>query len=385
MSVNAWTLIKQDKWLQSAIVWMPLGLALLLWWIFSQGIVRALPVGVVDLSHSERSRQVIRNIDATSALNVIRVYPSQTMAKSDLIESHIYAYTVIPRHFDRDIQRHQSPKITTFYNSQYILTGRLISSAMTKVMQTMSAQIDAGHRLAKGNQTLSQVKGEAVPVGTQLTPLFNLNMNYAQFLVSGIIPALWQIAIVTSTILVLSTYHQRFGLITWLGETPFHRLADALWPFALWFAAQGIAFIGWFYYVLDWPQQGQLWVVVLAQWLTIAACIIMGGLFYFITLDPARALSFSAAYTAPSFAFMGITFPASNMDTLAQVWRNLLPVTHYIKVQINQVNYDLAPFPSLQPMLWMTMYLIPLLIGLGLVRLRLRAAATSIQYQGDNH
>ncbi|MGO1296170.1 MAG: ABC transporter permease, partial [Vibrio sp.] len=66
MTVNAWTIIKQDKWLQSGIVWMPLGLAFLLWWIFSQGIVRALPVGVVDLSHSEQSRQVIRNINATS-------------------------------------------------------------------------------------------------------------------------------------------------------------------------------------------------------------------------------------------------------------------------------------------------------------------------------
>ncbi|MGO1298287.1 MAG: ABC transporter permease, partial [Vibrio sp.] len=316
---------------------------------------------------------------------VIRVYPSQTKAKADLVESHIYAYTVIPRHFDRDIQRHQTPQITTFYNSQYILTGRLISSAMTKVIQTIGAQIDAGHRLAKGEQTLRQVKGEAIPVETQLTPLFNLNMNYAQFLVSGIVPALWQIAIVTSTILVLSTYTKRLGLIAWLGGKPIRSLTAALWPFAIWFAVQGIAFIWWFYSVLDWPQQGQLWVVILAQWLTIGACIIMGGLFYFITLDPARALSFSAAYTAPSFAFMGITFPSSNMDMLAQIWRNMLPVTHYIGVQINQVNYDLPPLRSLQPMLWMTMYLIPLVIGIGLVHLRLRAETTSAAYQGEHH
>ncbi|WP_077312848.1 ABC transporter permease [Vibrio palustris] len=374
MRSQTWQLIKQDRWLQSSVIWMPIGLSVILWWIFSQGIVRDLPIGVVDLSHSTQSRQVIRHIDATSTLKVLKVYPSQAMAKADLIESHIYAYTVIPRHFDRDIQRGQSPQVTTFYNSQYILTGRLISSAMTRVMQTLSAHIDAGQRLAKGNKTVSQVMGQAVPVGTQLTPLFNLNMNYAQFLVSGIIPALWQISIVTSTILILSTYQQRFGLNTWLGTSPYRNMLVTLWPFCVWFAIQGIAFLWWFYVILDWPQQGQLWVVIFAQWITLVACMIMGILFYFITLDPARALSFAAAYTAPSFAFMGITFPASNMDTLAQFWRNLLPITHYMSVQINQVNYDLEPLRSLQPMLWMMIYIVPLLIAAGLIYKRVNLA-----------
>ena len=51
------------------------------------------------------------------------------------------------------------------------------------------------------------------------------------------------------------------------------------------------------------------------------------------------ALSFAAAYSAPAFAFMGITFPATDMNTLAQIWRDLIPVSHYMQIQLDQSNH----------------------------------------------
>nr|WP_232312736.1 ABC transporter permease [Enterovibrio coralii] len=36
---------------------------------------------------------------------------------------------------------------------------------------------------------------------------------------------------------------------------------------------------------------------------------------------------------------MGVSFPASDMPFLAQCWRALLPVSHYICLQIGQFNY----------------------------------------------
>jgi ABC-2 type transport system permease protein len=36
---------------------------------------------------------------------------------------------------------------------------------------------------------------------------------------------------------------------------------------------------------------------------------------------------------------MGITFPVVNMPLLAQLWRNLLPASHYIELQNQQMNY----------------------------------------------
>jgi len=50
-------------------------------------------------------------------------------------------------------------------------------------------------------------------------------------------------------------------------------------------------------------------------------------------------MSLVAGLTAPAFAFMGVTFPRTDMLFIAQLWRSLLPISHYISIQIQQVNY----------------------------------------------
>ncbi|MGL6054815.1 MAG: ABC transporter permease, partial [Vibrio metschnikovii] len=197
---SQWQLLRHDHWLLSCLTWVPIALAALLWWIFSQGILHNLPIGVVDLSHSQLSRQMVRQLDATSTLSVTRHYQSASEAKQALISSDIYAYVVIPTQFDKSIYRGEQPQVSTFYNSQYILIGRLINSAVLQAQGTFNAQLDGARTLAKGDQTLLSALGQAVPVRTQVTPLFNKNNHYAQFLVSAAVPALWQIFIVVATI-----------------------------------------------------------------------------------------------------------------------------------------------------------------------------------------
>ncbi len=379
--VSQWQLLKRDRWLLSCLTWVPIVLVVTLWWIFSQAIVRDLPIGVVDLSNSRLSRQLTREIDATSTLAVTRHYTNTTQASDDMRSSDIYAYVVIPTQLDKSIYRQEQPSVTTFYNSQMILVGRLINSAIVQAQSTFNAQIDVIKTLSGGKTTTLNAMSKAVPIRTQITPLFNKNTNYAQFLVSAIVPAIWQIAIVVCTILILAMNHRQYGLTRWLNKNPAIQLIETLTPYAIAFAVQGVAFLAWFYLILQWPMQGELFTIVIAQWFTILACMIMGSLFFFLTLDPARAMSFAAAYTAPSFAFMGITFPTSDMSTVAQVWRSLLPVSHYIDVQVAQASYGLNSFDSLKQLWPMIGYVLPLVLSLLLVKKHLR---TEVIARGDH-
>ncbi len=365
--LSQWKILRHDPWLLSCLTWLPLLLAFLLWWIFSQAILSQLPVGVVDLSHSQFSRQLTRNLDATSTLSVDRHFQSVTEAKQALISSDIYAYVVIPTEFDQHIYRGEQPQVSVFYNSQYLLVGRLINSAMLQTFATFNAQLDGGKALTKGNQTLLSAMGQAVPVRTQVTPLFNKNNHYAQFIVAAAVPALWQIFMVVNTILILSAHYRTYGLSQWLANRPVMNLIKTLSPYVLLFLLQGVAFLIWFYQSMQWPMHGNLLVIVLAQLITAIACVIMGCFFYFLTLDPARAMSFAGAFAAPSFAFMGVTFPASDMSSLALFWRSLIPISHYIEVQISQVNYGLSVSESLQSLLPMLGYLLPLLVAVALI------------------
>ncbi len=357
-----WHIVRHDKWLLACLTWLPVMLSLSIWAIFSAGIARNLPVGVVDLNHSRLSQQLVRNVNASPTMNVTQMPNDVSSAKQALIEGDIYAYLVIPVDFEKDTVKGLSPQVSAFYNSQYVLVGKLINSALTQAHATFNAQIETLSGLSQGSQTLSGAMAHAVPIQTQITPLFNLNSNYAQFLVTAIVPALWQIMMVVVTIMILAANHQHLSLESWLGPKPLRHVVTTLAPYFPIYALHGALFLAWFYGVEHWPFHGQFALVILAQWFTAIACMIMGAFFYFLTLDTARAMSFAGAFTAPSFAFMGITFPVTDMGPLAQFWRSLLPVSHYIQVQVAQSNYGADLISTLHKLIPMLGYSLPLLL-----------------------
>lgn len=374
--ISQWQIIRRDGWLLSCLTWLPIVLALSIWGVFSQGIARDVPIGIVDLSHSEMSRTLSRYYDATSSMAVTQQLQSVQQAEQALIQSDIYAYAVIPANFEEDVYKGLMPQVSVFYNSQTILIGKVINSAFVQAQGTFNAQIGTIANLSHGNQTLSSAMGKAVPIRTQVTPLFNKNSNYAQFLVSAIIPALWQIVVVVSTILILAANHRHRKLQAWLGTQPAKSIVTTLAPYLPVFMLQGFAFLCWFYLGFEWPMNGSLLTLVIAQFATSIACMIMGGFFFFMTLDPARAMSFAGAFTAPSFAFMGITFPVNDMSSLAQFWRSLLPISHYIELQVSQVSYGADWTTSIQELIPILGYILPFVLMLLLAEKHLKQEQT---------
>jgi len=229
--LSQWYLLGKDKWLLASLTLLPVLLALSIWWIFSQSIARDLPIGVVDLENSSLSRQLIREFDATPALRVAQKYSDVLAAKNAFIGNDVYAYMVIPRNFDRDVALGTVPQVTVFYNSQYILVGKLINSAAVQAQGTFNAQIGVVQQLAKGNTTTISALAKTVTISTQITPLFNQNSNYAQFLVSAIVPALWQISIVISTILFFSANYRIYGSNKVFSQQPYNKNEPVLFTF----------------------------------------------------------------------------------------------------------------------------------------------------------
>ena len=368
-----WQIVRKDKWLWSCLTWIPLLLAASIWLIFSQGIARDLPVAVVNLNHSQLSQQFVRLVDASPTLAVTQKYSDINQAKQAMITRDIYGYVVIPKHFERDIYLGLNPQVSVFYNSQFILIGKLVNSALLQAQGTFNAQVEVVKQLSHGDTTVKSALGQAVTVQSQITPLFNKNTSYSQFLVSAIIPALWQIMIVVGTILVLAANCRERGLKAWLGCSPAKELCSTLLPYVALFLAFGLGFMGWFYVLLDWPYHGSFIPLIFAQAVTVVCCMVMGSAFFFLTLDPARAMSFAGAFTAPSFAFMGITFPVTDMNAAAQAWRSLLPISHYIEAQTALSSYGISTAQTLMQLLPTLGYVVPAIITLLLIRKHLNA------------
>ena len=116
-------------------------------------------------------------------------------------------------------------------------------------------------------------------------------------LVSATIPAIWQIAIVITTIIALSAEQRRGGLDEWLGDNPCRNFLFKLTPYTLLFFVQGGIFLVALYGDLGWPMHGQWWILLLAQLLMVLACQGVASLFFLFTLDATKAMSLAAGFT----------------------------------------------------------------------------------------
>jgi ABC-2 type transport system permease protein len=89
------------------------------------------------------------------------------------------------------------------------------------------------------------------------------------------------------------------------------RLAGQSFFYTCLFSAQILLSIAFLYGFLDWPHQASLVGLLPLIFLFVIACQLLGGFFYTLTFKTEKSLSLAGAFSAPAFAFLGVTFPAS--------------------------------------------------------------------------
>lgn len=88
-----------------------------------------------------------------------------------------------------------------------------------------------------------------------------------------------------------------------------------------------------------WFPPGSLAWVLLGLWGLLALSLVMGAAVAAGTLSlRAATLSATGFITAPAFAFSGVGFPLRSMPVLARGWAEMLPYTHYIRLQMEQLQ-----------------------------------------------
>ena len=364
-----WRQLFQDPWLFSLVTWIPAVIYFTIWSIFSAGIARDLPIGIVDLDKSRISRALIRHYDASPALDATsHNYLDVQQGSKALRAGIINGLVVIPKGLEKQTILGQPPQVTVFVNNQFLLIGKNINSALLQAHGTFTAGVEVVKNLSSGSPVLSQAISYSIPIGSQVTPLFNVSTNYSQFLVSAILPAIWQIMIVAATVLALGAENRRHGIQGWLKDAPVSALLAKFTPLILIFWLHGLVFLWVMYSLFHWPMNGSVVFLALTQLITVCASVSAASAVFFLTQDTTRSISMVAAYSAPGLAFLGITFPVTDMTLPAKIWRSLLPVSHYIEVQIAQLNYGLPIIENIPQIQHLTLFILPLLFTIHKVK-----------------
>ncbi len=330
-----------SKLLWWLLLWLPVMLYISVGAVFSQQTVKHLPIAVVDQNQSTQSRALVRDLNSMETL-ALQSSISVKEATQALRRSDIYAVILIPEDFSSDLVRNQQPMIEVLVNGEYVLIAKIISASIAQVTGVSQAVVQAEQTLALTSSPTTALF-TAAPVQMVLNPLYNPIGNYALFLLPGIFIAIWQvlIATTTSTILVDRPEGKFQTNESWIKSAEsltiiFKKIA---WSFPLLWL-QGLIALSLLFYIFNWPFFGSLVVISLVALFFVLATQALAICVCLVFTDPTEAISISGALTAPSFAFLGITFPKDDMPWLALLWRDLLPAAHFSEWWVAIASYD---------------------------------------------
>ncbi|WP_076412113.1 ABC transporter permease [Shewanella sp. UCD-KL12] len=325
-----------SPWQLALVSYIPLLSILCLWWLFSAGLPRQLPVAVVDQDSSQLSRELTRKLAANPVVSPQGFVDLQG-AVTAMKQAEVYAIIVLPYGLKRDLVTGHSPTIDIRYNSQFLLVGKLLSS---QIQLTLGAGLldVAEEKLLLQGVPKSQLTVNLSPVTSQTTALFNRNNNYVGFLVPPVLVALWQLLAMLTFSNSLSRELTPEGQLT-PGEGIWLRVLAKLAVFTPLLLLQGGFILVFLYQYLSLPAAGSLGLLIVAQAVMLLAVWLLVLLIFFLMRDSARMVSFGTAMFAPAFAFMGITFPVHEMPVVAQWWRLIMPSSHYVDSHVSVISY----------------------------------------------
>ncbi|MGO9485364.1 MAG: ABC transporter permease [Rhodomicrobium sp.] len=362
----------------------PLSLFGLLAAVFYAGLPSDLPVAVLDKDRSTLSRQVIRMIDATLDASIAYRVEDLSAGRRLILEGKAYAVVMMPANLERDVAAGRRPDIAVFYNNQFMTAGSILSRAIGDALANAEAGVGISS-LTKRGEPFQFAQASLTPIPVRQSPLFNPSLNYVYFLLAALIPAILQIFICAASAYSIGlerTTIANMRVLTRLGGGIAPAMFGKLLPYTLAFSATLWIADAILFGYLGAPFRGDWRLLAVSGILFVVAYQLMGGLFSLVARDIVHALGYAGIYTAPSFGFIGVSFPRSAMPLFAQVWGALLPVTWYMQIRIDQTVRGAPVMESLRPLgyLALSVAILTILSVLRLLQLRiarLRAASAS--------
>ena len=372
-----WDFLVQNRWDFSLMFWMPIVLIFLVWWIFSKGMAVGIPIAVIDNDHSAQSATIIRYIDATPEVAVVKSLHSAAAAQQAIETTDVMAVVEIPENFSTNLLAGKTSRLLLNVNAQYGTHSGMIQKAVQTAVTTFSAGAEMQRRVASG-EDVTLTKTSYAPIQSQSVALFNTANNYQQFLAVTVVPALLHIlsmVIGASTVgreLVDKTLGEWYQSLKYpkfasshasnhAFNRPFNhshpvtlghekpklsliiaglngKLIWAMFAYTLW-AAVALTLVMQIFPI----RLASVAITYLIFLMFMMVSFWLGVILTVGTFSYRQGLSFTGFISAPSFAFSGVTFPFLAMSPAAQRWANALPLTHYLNLQTAQLQMGAPP------------------------------------------
>ena len=305
--------------------------------IFGSGGMENIPIGIVDMDQTATSRQISRTLSTVPTSMVTKYYSEPQEARNALLKKEIYAYVIIPNHFESDLIGGRDASIPYYIHFALLSVGVELEAALETVFAEVSLApvVIAG---ASMGTSVNQVESFILPVNFEAHPLFNPSLDYSIYLTNPFFFVLFQVLILLATMYVLGSEIKFKTSENWLKTADmniFIAVTGKLLPYTLIFIIMGIFGNFVMFNVLHIPLEASFLPVNLNTALFIIATQAFG--IFIFSLFPALSIVISVASMIGSLGatLSGVTFPVFAMHPVIYYASFLFPVRHFVEINQN--------------------------------------------------
>ncbi|WP_176777068.1 ABC transporter permease [Candidatus Avelusimicrobium faecicola] len=308
-----------------------------LFYIFSAESLTQIPVGVVDDGQGAASREMKRVLQANQFLNIFS-FPSLPTAFKALRRGEVYGVVALDENYDKNLAKRTGAEISAWVNNEYLLVGGNLSKGLNAAVGAVNNRYQRKNLAALG---IAPALWESFSAPLQVSEkvLYNPAINYLYFLGMGLVPAVFQLficmSICYSLLWDIKTRHIRQLQHSYMLH-PFAAVGTKLGFYIGAYFGEMVIVLAVLVLGFELPVQGSL-------------IRIMAGILAFLFLTAATALgiagcsnnlrlglSICAMYSAPAFAYYGVSFPVQSMPVPARIWAECMPGTHLNRIFVNE-------------------------------------------------
>ncbi len=306
--------------------------------LLNEGLPRKVPVAIVDLDHSQISRRVTRQLNATELCDITCEKESYNHAIDAVQRGEIYGFFVIPSEFESKALAGRAPTLTFYSNLSYFVPGTLIYKGFKTLAVTTSGQLVQQNLVAKGAS--SSAAGLILqPMTLDNHPLGNPYLNYSYYLSNSFLPGLLQLMICLMTVFSITNEIKTGSSPGWLADARGRigtALLGKLLPQTVIFLILGLGINSLMFDFNHFPLNCPWWHMALAMLLFVIASQSFAVFVCAIIPNPRLALSVTSLIGILTFSVAAFSFPEQSMYGAIAIFANILPARWYFLIYIDQ-------------------------------------------------
>lgn len=292
---------------------------------------------IVDRDGGALAQRIARDVDAAPGLSVVARTPDLNAAMAMIRREEAVAAIVIPRGVGTRVA--DGAPVEIFHQALFLSTGALAATNLRVVVAAaLAGEKDAGIEA-------DRLPLPAVTVTVLGNPTLSLELYLGLLLGPGVLHLLIAVSAAASIGLLMRErsfadyvrgVDRAGGRI--VGRLAVHVAAGTLW---------GVLWLLWLTLARGYRADGSLMLIVVGIALLFVATAAVALLLVAATREVATALSGAVIVAGSALAYSGASLPLGGAGWFARFWSAVLPLTHFLTLQMDQV-LGVAPAPFLR-------------------------------------